>query len=377
MVIQKKERNVSLDLLRVIAMMMIVTLHCLAKGNVLSIQTPSIKIFAWTLEAFCIVAVNVYVLISGYFLIDSKFKIKKVLCLWGEVLFYSISLLIISKIFGVSIGLKNTIYCLFPVLTKVNYWFVTIYLLMYILSPFVNILINHMSKREHFNLIMILIVIFSIISLVLPYNSLIDNTNGTGIIWFIILYFVSTYIKKYVKVTREKNLRNLILYVLFSLCIVGSMFFVEFIGNLFGHPGLVIERFYLYSTIFVFLASLFLFLFFRNIEIENSFVKRVVIFLSPLTFGVYLIHEHVLVRSVIYNNIFNFANYQEFPLPLFIFIIFLSVFVIYIVCSLIEYIRIVITKHIKNFKIVKFFIRFVDFVIEKTTAIFELIYKKI
>ena len=69
---KNSKRNVSLDLLRIIAMIMIVTLHVLGKGNGFAITDPVIRMFSWTLESLCIVSVNLYVLISGYFLLDSN-----------------------------------------------------------------------------------------------------------------------------------------------------------------------------------------------------------------------------------------------------------------------------------------------------------------
>ena len=62
----KKERNCSLDLLRIISMLMILTLHYLGKGNALTIQS-NMKYVVWFMEIACMISVNLYVLISGYF----------------------------------------------------------------------------------------------------------------------------------------------------------------------------------------------------------------------------------------------------------------------------------------------------------------------
>mgnify|MGYP005768465625 CR=1 FL=1 len=67
---------------------MILFLHYLDKGGLLDIKNTSntYHIIYYFIETLCIVAVNCYILISGYFLIKSKFKWKKVLQLWLETL---------------------------------------------------------------------------------------------------------------------------------------------------------------------------------------------------------------------------------------------------------------------------------------------------
>ena len=87
----KEERNIGLDVLRILAMIMIVVLHYLGKGELLKEQNTDYlnHVIYWFCECLCIIAVNCYVLISGYFLVKSDFKIKKFLNLWGQVVFYS------------------------------------------------------------------------------------------------------------------------------------------------------------------------------------------------------------------------------------------------------------------------------------------------
>lgn len=79
----KNSRNTGLDLLRIMAMLMILTLHYLGKGGALQVEGKTSYI-VWFLEISCMVAVNVYILISGYFLVDSKFSWKKVFKLCKE-----------------------------------------------------------------------------------------------------------------------------------------------------------------------------------------------------------------------------------------------------------------------------------------------------
>lgn len=73
------KRQANFELLRVVAMFMIISLHYLVKGGA-AVPFPfaagenPVGVLAWLIEAFCIVAVNCYVLISGYFLVESAWK---------------------------------------------------------------------------------------------------------------------------------------------------------------------------------------------------------------------------------------------------------------------------------------------------------------
>ena len=75
-----KKRNANMELLRLLSMFMVVMLHAIGKSNLLNNPDVGINgncIIAWILEAMSLCAVNVFILISGYFLIDSKFKLGR------------------------------------------------------------------------------------------------------------------------------------------------------------------------------------------------------------------------------------------------------------------------------------------------------------
>lgn len=74
-----KKRNEGIELLRIISMIMILILHYLGHGGILDNLSANNFYYyiAWTLEGICFVAVNIYVLITGYFLCTSKANLKK------------------------------------------------------------------------------------------------------------------------------------------------------------------------------------------------------------------------------------------------------------------------------------------------------------
>ena len=99
-----KTRMMNLELLRCIAMMMVVALHFLGKGGLLGDLSQKnlgvTEMVAWALESFCIVAVNVYMLISGYFLCQSGFKLSRLFQLLMQIWFYSVVFGLLGAVFG-------------------------------------------------------------------------------------------------------------------------------------------------------------------------------------------------------------------------------------------------------------------------------------
>lgn len=100
----KSERQANFELLRIVAMLMIIVLHYLNKGELLTAYTTDrtvINYAAHLIEAFCIVAVNCYVLLSGYFLVESAWRPGRVVSLAGQILFYSVLIPVVLLCVGV------------------------------------------------------------------------------------------------------------------------------------------------------------------------------------------------------------------------------------------------------------------------------------
>ena len=340
MVKEIKKRNYNLDILRIISMIMIISLHyCTFGCNVRDIEslgyyTPAL----WLIYAFCYVAVNVYVLISGYFLCESKFKWKKLLKLAIEVWFYS---LIIGAIFfftGIQRfnDLKTALNVFFPILTR-SYWFISIYLIMYVLSPFLNKLINSFSKKEYQKFLITTSIIYLICNNLFIGTNLMDNTDGYGILWFMYLYFVSAYIRKY-DFPKIKNIYYLCFYIILSIITFLSRYFIINylqVLNIFKDQSTIL---YAYNSTTVFGASLFLFVFFKNIKIKErcpNFIYKV----SLATFGVYLIHEHTFMRSYLFNNLLNIKDLVNHSFLTKSGIMLASVLGIFVVCTIIDFVR--------------------------------------
>ena len=194
----KDSRKSNIEMLRVLAMLMVTMLHALGHGGVLDqykFGTLGYVLF-WTIETLCYVAVNVFVLITGYFMVTSETKISRIIKLYFQVEFYTMLCLLVAKfIFFKPIDLRDILNTLFP-FTSGTYWFVSAYVILIALVPFLNKFIKSINRQQHFMAIVLLTVLFCIIPTFMFWSRDILG-NGYNFIWFIVIYITAAYIRIY------------------------------------------------------------------------------------------------------------------------------------------------------------------------------------
>lgn len=197
---KRKQRRTNIELLRIVSMLMIITLHFIGHGGVNdSYTTPGIMCVAVSiLKGICMVAVNCFVLISGYFGVKSSFSWKKVLKLEAQIWTYSVVIFSILAITGaVKFGLKDIVCAVFPVSTNMD-GFSTGYLIMYILSPYLNKIVNACSKKELKRLLILLASFFVVLPEMFAFlGTTIEFGGPYGVVWFWVLYLTGAYIRLY------------------------------------------------------------------------------------------------------------------------------------------------------------------------------------
>ena len=174
-------------------MLMIVVLH-IVKSHIEVIGYSDW--ISWTVRSFCICAVDVFVLISGYFGIH--FKLSRLVSLDLQTLFYSITSLLFLFVIGYHEASVFDFHAFIPIITK-RYWFVTCYAVLYLLSPFINNVFTLLSKDQLKSILIvsfILFVLWPTFNYLVLANQLITD-NGYGIVNFIFLYLLGRYIHEY------------------------------------------------------------------------------------------------------------------------------------------------------------------------------------
>ena len=281
---------------------MIITMHYLTKGlNVpkLSEDLSLSNMLWWLIYAFSVGAVNIYVLISGYFLADSRWCIDKVFSLYLTVWLYSVLVPLTLGAIGIvdlrSLGLGDWQQILLPIEYE-HYWFATAYVMMYILSPVLAIAVRSLNRELLRGVIAGLVVLFSVLKSINPYLIPWDK-YGNDVLWFIVLFMIAGYIRRF-GIQTSITLRVLT-YILTSILILVSELILGVIVNKTGKLEYMLDMLCANNHILVLLASVALFTAFIELKTDtiNEKTGKIILLFSSSTFGIYLLHENLLVRS--------------------------------------------------------------------------------
>lgn len=329
-----KERNYGIDLLKIVSMFMVVVLHILRHGGILE-NVPILSIndtVAWVIETLCLCSVNLFALTTGYLCIDKKFKFKNVINLWIWVLFYNVLFTLLIRGFD-PIPLATSF---FPV-SNYAYWYFSAYFGFILFVPFINKFLNSIDQHEHRNLVFIILFIFCGIGMMTNIlgNDGLKVSRGFSSIWLMCLYIVGAYIKLYN--FKLKN-RSKTLYIMIYICssmiaLLSRTVILKFpLLTEFFDSNILLE----YNSITIVINAVSLFLLFLKINVSDSF-KKIISFLSGISFSVYLVHFHRAFSNVMINNLYTHFIYM--PAYQMVFMVLFTALIIYVVCTLIDIVR--------------------------------------
>lgn len=352
-----RNRNSNFELMRIVSMLFIVIGHTLSWGGVTDSANDFLKLIIYIIYALIVVHVNSFVLLTGYYQVQSKFKIKKVINILILMLFYRIFCLIIAINLDwiQCVGIKDLILKIVP-LSNFSYWYLNVYIVLYLISPYLNIFVNNTSKKKYGILLIILFIFCSIITRS-TMQEFIANEDGYSLIHFIFMYLIGGYLRKYdgtisFKVLNKRittvDKSNIFLIIYF---IVGI---IKFLLNYLGTNNNILPEFVnirlnysfdrlIYDDPLVILQSISYFLFFKNLKIKSRAINT----LSLATNEVYLFHMNQSFRKNLYLMLgLNLSNYTIKNVPKIIWV----VMQIYFIGIIIFFVRTFIIKTISDNK---------------------------
>lgn len=309
----ENERNCAIDILRIISMLFVVIIHMTGIGmtgaeyELLSFPYWFVSIF----RCFSYVAVNCFVLISGYYMSVSSIKPKKLLRLWIQVETFSVGLYLLSCLIYPSVVFdwKMLIRYACPLLGD-KYWFFTIYFLLMAVSPLLNTVIKNTEKSDYQRYLLVLIALFVIAPTINIFGDRFGTDRGYSLIWFAVLYFVAGYIRKY----SLPKLRYGLMYLGISSALVLFRTACDILTEKIKYLEILSCLALQYNTIFVFTASVCLFYCFLNFKPKISAAAgKTITYLSSLSFGIYLFHMHEQVIDILWEDIVRLPDYIDSP----------------------------------------------------------------
>ncbi len=339
MPMKTNDRNYGIDLLRIVAIFMIVMLHL---NNHAGIMVSTVKgtvnhNISWFIHIAVYCGANCYALISGYVGVKAKTKYANIIYLYLQVVFY---LLVSGVLFYYlkpgSMETKYLVERLMPVHYN-YYWYFTAYFGMFFFIPFMNKLLLALNKKQLKGLMLTIFVLFSL----RPSALLMDRfrlEKGYSLLWLAALYLIGGCIKL---LELEKKINKTWLLIMYFMAVM----LTYACNNL---EGINRESFlFSYTSPTVLISAIALLMLFAKAKIKHI-GKKIIGFFAPLTFGVYLIHTEPLIwNHIIAGKLTQFG--QAAPLLFFLYWI-LAAMILWFVCAIIDYIRLLIFKllHIRQ-----------------------------
>lgn len=331
-----KQRNLGIDLLRIIAMFMIVMLHVLGQGGVLYEVSPFTGQYAvsWLLELGVVAAVNIYAIISGYVGFDVDFRCKRIIGLWFQVFFYSVILAVIFMYLYPGDFLTKT-YIMKAVLpiTTAEYWYISSYFGMFFFMPVMNIAINKLEEKQLRFSLLGLLLLYTVLPTMLNQDPFSLN-EGYSVLWLCVLYLVGGYLGKYQIADR---ISHKVAGFTWLICVVGTWglkLLLEFATmRVFGEIKYSYILAY-YTMPITVIEAIMLVVFFSKVHITGKAISAVIKATSGATLGVYVIHVQTFV---FYKIIYQMTTYLAYEHPLKLLgIVLLDAVLVYVVCTVID-----------------------------------------
>lgn len=346
----KKRKLVNFEFMRIISMLMIIVWHIIVHGGLDGVIDNYGRVFDVILS-ITIVHVNSFILLMGYFQYKNKFKFNKVLDLLGTSWFYRIFIILVFiLIFKETLTAGFLFLSLVPIDMNNNYWFINVYVLVYALSPFFNILIKKMNKKQHLALLILLFFCFSLLPLISG-NSIFSN-DGHAPIQMIFMYFIGAYLGKYDILKKgvfskySKNKKVVVCIIFFFICAILNLGLIKIgammqtvngsILQIFGN-SIVADRLN-YGNPFVIIQTISYFMIFKNLTFKEGKFSNLILKISPYCLGVYLITENLLIKERMYDFLKLNVTHFTYNVNFFIWM-FLMTILIFVLCILFEMIR--------------------------------------
>ena len=318
-----KEREYTFDVLRVIAMIMVIIIHVsnvyTRSYNFIDTNSYLVSLIFNTISR---VSVPIFFMISGALLLDRNFNFKKykkrILKIILLIVVWDILYLIWEYFFlGVS---YNKLYKLFLEPYRAHLWFLYTIVILYVIQPLLKYILDRINKPIK----IVLFFAWLILSTISMYNVTIANifTIFSNIGFFVL----GKYMYDYLLNNQKNNKKYVFIMIVLLLVSLGESIYLNYTASL--KFNMFYNLFFAYRTPFIILST---FIIFKLVYIycHNKKPKDIILLGSDLSLGVYLIHGmflDVTTKYVDYKNVIPIIGIPAFTL----YILILSMISVYL-----------------------------------------------
>lgn len=301
----KKERESGIELYKVIAIFLIVLSHVIqtltepnyvlgiGEGAFINIATATRDLDVLLLALFRICGAlgnNMFFICSAWFLVNSKkMSLKKVIHMILDVWIINMIVFWGLHAIGIQFQISDTVRIFFPT-TFANNWYITCYLLFYLIHPFLNRMLEQLKISEHFALTSFLFMIYFIIP-VLPLEE-INLFFANELVIFLATYVIVSFIKIYKNEWTENLKLNKGILFVSIVSYVALILSVDYLGLRTNYFLNRLVRWNMNNSLFMFLIAFSSF----NMMKKKKFINRTINYFSSLSLLVYIFHENLAFR---------------------------------------------------------------------------------
>lgn len=271
-------RQSNIEALRLLSMLMVLNLHsCWCFDACSGIGQG----FEFLREATSICAVDVFLIISGYFGI--KWKLKSFFNLMFQLFFYSFGVYLVASGLGfIDFSLHDLAQC--AKATYASWGFISGYVVLYFVAPLINAFVEKVGKKE----LLVYILVF--------YGAKVLICRYEDYFLYFLLYLVGKLIRKTELVDRLKVNASLGYWLMTSVIFALSYGFFHFAGLKTADQQSECILALSYASPFIIIQALFLFVAFARMKFQSSVVN----WLSASCLSIFLIHMHPAIKEIGY-----------------------------------------------------------------------------
>lgn len=285
------QHNYGIDLLRIMAMLMIVAHHFSLHSGI-QCDTAFERSFMAVSALGGKTAVNVFVLITGY-CSSGRIRKEKIANLFLTTSWYAMVLTAVAVFVGaVPISKKLLVKAALPLLFGDTYWFMVTYLELYLLIPILSSIAQSVDLHTAKRYLILFGVLLSILPTVAGRFIHVNDLGYNGLVWFIYLFYLGVYLRRANAASKLKYI-----YILMA-------FFAQIASCIALQRGVSVDILrllleciadYRANAISPLLISVLMLLGFQNMKITGG--KKLLHIIGGATLGIYLFHDHVYFRN--------------------------------------------------------------------------------
>lgn len=334
------ERNHGIDALRILCIFMVLCLHILGLGGIADKTVfPEPRFFAvWSFETLLYCVMNCYALISGYVMITAKYRYTNLVLLWLQVALVSVLGAVIYYFLKPgAIDKPVILLSAFPVSRK-SYWYFSCYFALYLLIPILNRTIHSLTRRQAKTLCTLLVLCFSGLTTLLDRDAF-NLGGGYSALWLIVLYILGACIRKFGFGLKIRSRWLVAGFALSSLLTVGVFVLLRLESfswlTRFWRKTVLL----MHTSPTILFNSIALLLLFARLQIKRPRVIRIIRLLSPLSFGVYIMHAHPQISNFFFVDK-PFAAFADYPVVLMLLAVMVTAAAMFVCFGAIDWLRI-------------------------------------